>query len=121
MPLPYTAFGYTNKNYINLGYITIEKIELSAFIGHRIVGYAINVHTQPLGMLAVIQIFCTQQLGTLAVKYILHTQLLGTLTMLGLFDTQYGDIKPGLVFMKNLILSLKLKLILSLKHRLNHT
>ena len=55
MPLPYTAFGYTNKNYdINLGYIAIEKIELSALIGHRIVGYAISVHTQPLGMLAVI-------------------------------------------------------------------
>ena len=38
MPVPYTAFGYTKKknNDINLGYITIEKIELTALIGYRI-------------------------------------------------------------------------------------
>ena len=60
-PVPYTAFGYTKKNNndINLGYITIGEIELSALTGYRIVGYAVSVHTQPL--------------GTLAVKYILPT------------------------------------------------
>ena len=40
-----------NKNYknndINLGFITIGKIELCALIGYRRVGYAIDVHTQP--------------------------------------------------------------------------
>ena len=50
MPVPYTAFGSTNtknkNNDINLGYITIGKIELSALIGYRIVGYVICVHTQ---------------------------------------------------------------------------
>ena len=56
MAVPYTAFGYTNKkknNGINPGYITIGKIELSALIGYRTVGYAISVHTRPLGMLTV--------------------------------------------------------------------
>ena len=43
----------TTNNDINIGYITIGKIELSALIGYRIVGYAICVHTQPLDMLAV--------------------------------------------------------------------
>ena len=53
----YTAFGYTNKrkknNDVNLGYITIGKTELSTLTGCRRVAYAISVHTQPLGMLAV--------------------------------------------------------------------
>ena len=49
MPVPYTAFGtLTKNNDINLGYITIEKIELSALIGYKIVGYTVSVHTQPL-------------------------------------------------------------------------
>ena len=42
MSVSYTAFGYTNKkknNDINLRYITIGKIELSALFGYRIVGY----------------------------------------------------------------------------------
>ena len=34
--------------------VFFEKIELSALIGYRIVGYAISVHAQPLGMVAVI-------------------------------------------------------------------
>ena len=41
-------------NDVNLGYITIGKTELSALTGCRRVGYAIFVHTQPLGMLAMI-------------------------------------------------------------------
>ena len=56
------------NNDINQGYITIGKIELSALLGCRIVGYAVSVHTQPF--------------GTIAVKYILRTQPLGSLTML---------------------------------------
>ena len=43
-----------NINDVNLGYITIGKTELSALTGCRRVAYAISVHTQPLGMLAVI-------------------------------------------------------------------
>ena len=49
----------------NLGYITIGKTELSALTGCRRVAYAISVHTQPLGMLAVIKILCTQPFGRL--------------------------------------------------------
>ena len=62
MPVPYTAFGYTNKrkiNDVNLGYITIGKTELSALTGCRRVAYAISVHTQPLGMRAMIWILCS--------------------------------------------------------------
>ena len=55
MPVPYTDFGYTNKkqkdNDINLGYITIVKIELSALTRCRKVVCSISVHTQLLGML----------------------------------------------------------------------
>ena len=73
MPVPYTAFGYTSKkknkqkknNDVNLGYITIGKTELSVLTGCRRVVYAISVHTQPFGMLAVIYILCTQLLCTL--------------------------------------------------------
>ena len=54
MPVLHTVFGYTNKKNINLGYITIRKLELSVLIGYRRVGYAISVHTQPLGTLAVV-------------------------------------------------------------------
>ena len=57
MPVPYTAFGYSNKrkiNDINLGDITIGNTELSALTGCRRVAYAISVYTQPLGMLAMI-------------------------------------------------------------------
>ena len=43
-----------NEIMISPGYITIGKIELSALIGYRIVGYDISVYTHPLGMLAVI-------------------------------------------------------------------
>ena len=81
--VPYTIFGYTIKKNIdiNLGYITIEKIELSALIRYRIVGYAISVHTQPLGMLAVIKILCTQTLAALDRYHCLSAQLLGRLAV----------------------------------------
>ena len=51
--------------YINFGCTTIGKIELSTLTGYRRVGYAISVHTQLLGMLAVIWVFRKQQSGTL--------------------------------------------------------
>ena len=53
------------NNDVNLGYITIGKTELSVLTGCRRVVYAISVHTQPFGMLAVIYILCTQLLCTL--------------------------------------------------------
>ena len=43
-----------NINDVNLAYITIGKTEISALTGCRRGAYAISVHTQPLGMLAVI-------------------------------------------------------------------
>ena len=41
-------------NDVNLGYITIGKTELSALTGCSRIAYALSVHTQRLGMLAVI-------------------------------------------------------------------
>ena len=41
-------------NDVNLGYVTIGKTELSALTGCSRIAYALSVHTQPLGMLAVI-------------------------------------------------------------------
>ena len=67
------------KKNINVGYITIRKMELSALIENRIVGYAIGVDTQLLGMLAVIKILCTQPLGTQDRYHYYRTQPLGRL------------------------------------------
>ena len=60
MPVPYrltqllvTLTKEKKNNDVNLGYITIGKTELSTLTGCRRVAYAISVHTQPLGMLAV--------------------------------------------------------------------
>ena len=60
--LVYTMVGYTN-NAVDVGCTTIGNKGFIALI----VGYAVSVHTQLLGTLAVIWVFHTQLLGKLDV------------------------------------------------------